>query len=161
MTRHVFFSFHYERDAWRAGQVRNAWVTKDPDARGYIDSAKWEEIRRQGDQAIRAWIARELEHTSVTAVLIGCETASRPWVKYEIDESIRRGNGLLGIWLSEIRDQNQMLDPPGQNPFDILDFDNGRGPSLSSVYRTYAWKRDNGYENIGNWVELAAQNAGR
>jgi len=158
MTRHVYFSFHYERDSWRVNQVRNAWVTKDRDARGYVDSAKWEEIRRNGDQAIKAWITRELNYTSVTAVLIGYETASRPWVKYEIAESVKRGNGLLGIRLNGIKDQNQILDPPGQNPFDLLTY-NGR--PLSSFYRTYDWIRDNGYANIGNWVEDAAKAAGR
>jgi len=28
MARKVFFSFHYERDIWRASIVRNSWVTK-------------------------------------------------------------------------------------------------------------------------------------
>ncbi len=65
MTRHVFFSFHYERDSWRVNQVRNARVTKDRDARGYVDSAKWEDIRRHGEQAIKAWIARELNYREV------------------------------------------------------------------------------------------------
>lgn len=158
MTRHVFFSFHYERDSWRVNQVRNAWVTQDRGARGYVDSAKWEDIKRHGEQAIQAWIARELAYTSVTAVLIGNETASRPWVQYEISESINRGNGLLGIWLNGIKDQNQILDPPGQNPFDLLHY-NGR--PLSKFYRTYSWTRDNGYGNIGNWIEKAAKDAGR
>ena len=141
------------------GHVHNAWVTKDRDAMGYVDSARWEEIRRQGDQAIKTWIANELVYTSVTAVLIGYETASRPWVDYEIRESVKKGNGLLGIQLYELADQKQNLDPAGQNPFDLLHFKDGR--PLSSVYRTYAWKRDNGYENIGNWVENAAKAAGR
>lgn len=32
MARRVFFSFHYERDIWRANQVRNRWITKDREA---------------------------------------------------------------------------------------------------------------------------------
>lgn len=159
MTRHVFFSFHYERDAWRASQVRNAWVTKDNDVRGYIDSAKWEEIRREGEQAIKNWISGELYYTSVTAVLIGNETASRPWVNYEIFESVKRGNGLFGIWINAIKDQNKMTDQGGTNPFEILRFRDGS--PLSRVYPTYAWNRDNGFQNLGTWIENAARAAGR
>ncbi len=39
MARRVFFSFHYERDVWRAGQVRNSWVTKDREEAGFWDAA--------------------------------------------------------------------------------------------------------------------------
>jgi hypothetical protein len=42
-------------------------------------------------------ILKHLENTSVTVVLIGTETANRPWVKYEIEQSIARKNGLLGV----------------------------------------------------------------
>lgn len=44
MARRVFFSFHYERDAWRAAQVRNSWVTKpDREAAGFWDAVAWED----------------------------------------------------------------------------------------------------------------------
>jgi hypothetical protein len=36
---------------------------------------------------------------SVTVVLIGNKTADSAWVKWEIEESIRQGKGLLGIRL--------------------------------------------------------------
>jgi len=38
MARRVFFSFHYERDNWRAGQARNSWVTKDRESAGFWDA---------------------------------------------------------------------------------------------------------------------------
>ena len=42
MARRVFFSFHYEKDIWRASQVRNSWVTKpDRESAGFWD---WEKI---------------------------------------------------------------------------------------------------------------------
>ncbi len=49
MARRVFFSFHYERDVWRAGQVRNSWVTKDREDAGFWDSASWEEVKKKGN----------------------------------------------------------------------------------------------------------------
>jgi hypothetical protein len=36
---------------------------------------------------------------SVTVVLIGDRTAESPWVKWEIEESVRQGKGILGIHL--------------------------------------------------------------
>jgi hypothetical protein len=51
MPRRVFFSFHYERDLWRAGQVRNSWVTKpDREAAGFWDAAAWEEVKKKGEE---------------------------------------------------------------------------------------------------------------
>jgi len=42
MARRVFFSFHYEKDIWRASQVRNSWVMKpDREAAGFWDAASW------------------------------------------------------------------------------------------------------------------------
>src|SRR5262245_22184528 len=98
MARRVFFSFHHEGDIKRVGQVRNSWLTKPEhgDA-GYVDAAAWESIQRRGDEAVKRWIAAQLDGTSVTVVLIGAETADRPWVLYEIVESHNKGNGLLGI----------------------------------------------------------------
>ena len=43
-----FFSFHYERDAWRAGQVRNSWVErKTARVRAFWDAATWEEVQEE------------------------------------------------------------------------------------------------------------------
>jgi len=55
MARRVFFSFHYERDAVRAAQVRNSNVIKNKsiETSDFIDAAKWEEIKRGGDEAIK------------------------------------------------------------------------------------------------------------
>lgn len=164
MTRRVFFSFHYERDAWRAGQVRNSNVIKDKsiETSDFIDSAKWEEVKRGGDDAIKRWIETQLNGTSVTVVLIGAKTSERKWIKYEINESLKKGNGLLGIRIHSIKDQNQQTDSIGTNPFDNLYFNrDGRKVYLSEIYQTYDWVNDNGRENLGNWIEKAAKDANR
>jgi hypothetical protein len=41
----------------------------------------------------------EMHDTSVTVVLIGDKTHTSRWVDWEIEESVGRGNGLLGIKL--------------------------------------------------------------
>ena len=80
--------------------------------------ASWEAVKRKGDEAVKQWIRRNLEGTSVTVVLIGYETATRKYVGYEIDQSYDRGNGLLGIYIHNIRDENRLTDLKGENPFD-------------------------------------------
>lgn len=76
---------------------------------GFVDAADFEKIKRQGDQAIKKWIDEQLEGTSVTVVLVGAKTCSSRWVKYEIQKSIERGNGLLGIDVSKIKDLQGIL----------------------------------------------------
>jgi len=144
MVRRVFFSFHYERDAWRAAQVRNSWVTKpDRESAGYVDAADWEQVRSKGEDAIRDWINEQLEGTSVTVVLIGTETSRREYVLYEIEQSRKRGNGMLGVYIHRLKDQNGQTDFQGTNP-------------LSQIYPIYDWLSDDGYSNFADWIEKAA-----
>ena len=164
MPRKVFFSFHYKRDAIRAGQVRNSNVVKNRaiETSDFIDAAKWEEVQRKGDQAIKDWIAAQLHGTSVTVVLIGAKTAERKWIKYEIDESLKRGNGLLGIYIHNCPLFDNSCDPKGANPFDNLYITkDGVRRRLSEIYKTYDWINDDGRSNLGSWIEAAAKQAGK
>ena len=146
MARKVFFSFKYD-DVSRAMVVRNSWVTQGRDAAGFIDKAEFEEVKQQGDAAIQRWIDKQLEGTSVTAVLVGAKTNTSRWVKYEIEQSIKRGNGLLGIDVSKIKDlQGNTSDRCEQMP---------------KGYGFYLWNNEEGYKNIGSWVEQAAKDAGK
>jgi len=162
MARRVFFSFHYKRDIWRAEIVRNSWVTKpDREAAGFLDTAEREKLKRQGKEVVKRWIDKQLEGTSVTAVLIGAETSSRKWIKYEIEKSYERGNGLLGIYIHNIEDKDGNTDTKGNNPFDNISQD-GKKEYLSKIYYiSYDWVNDDGYNNFGKWVERAALKAGR
>ena len=151
MARRVFFSFHYERDKWRAGQVRNSWVTKpDREAAGFWDAVSWEEVKKGGEEAIRRWINIQLEGTSVTVVLIGAETSERKYVQYEINQSWNKGNGLMGIYIHNKDLLHGRTDVKGKDPFTELGY---------KEIRTYDWVNDNGYENLGSWIESAYQRA--
>jgi hypothetical protein len=127
--------------------VRNSWVTQGKEAAGFIDAAEFEKLKRTGDETVKRWINNQLEGTTVTAVLVGAETCSSRWVKYEIQQSIARGNGLLGIDISKIKDlSGQTAERCGKIP---------------AGYPFYLWNNDKGYENLGKWIEEAAQNAGK
>jgi hypothetical protein len=192
----VFFSFHYERDVWRANVVRNSWVTKlDREAAGFIDAAEFEALKRKGEEAIKRWINDQLEGTSVTVVLIGAETYKREWVRYEIVKSFDKNNGQLGVYINKIKDKYGDIDIKGQNPFEYLmlfidnsgkakyyEFDGygwrlfnqypgcsrsfdkrywGRKIIFSKIYATYDWVDNNGFNNLGDWIEKAARDVGR
>lgn len=95
MARRVFFSFHYDNDINRSMTVRNSWVTQGKEAAGFIDKAEFEKIKRTGETAVHNWIDNQLNGTSVTVVLIGSDTLNRPFVQYEICESLKKVMGLL------------------------------------------------------------------
>ena len=160
--RKVFFSFDWD-DVWRANQVRNSWVSKGSySLAGFIDSASIEQVKRATDQAIKNWIDDQLNGTSVTCVLIGSQTSNSKWVKYEIVESIKKSNGLVGIYIHNIKDSNGFTSHQGENPFSKppMNF----APAITMEYPCcsyYDWLNNNGYENLGDWIEKAAQQAGR
>jgi len=157
MTRRVFFSFHYEKDIWRANVVRNCWVPQGREAAGFWDSSLWEESKKAGGDAIRRMIDEGLQNTSVTAVLIGTKTSGRQWVSYEIEESDKKGNGLIGIYIHNIKDENGKIAKRGDNPFDNIYTEKaGKRVSFSELYPTYDWVSDAGYDNFGSWVEKSA-----
>ena len=87
-------------------------------------------------------------------MLIGAETASREWVQHEILKSWNRSNGIVGIRIHNIKDQDKNTDVAGPNPFD--DFKLADGTLLSSVCKTYDWIADDGRKNIGTWADDAA-----
>ena len=119
----------------------------DFQAVGFIDAADFEDIERQGDTAIRHWIDDQLEGTTVTVVLVGEKTCDSRWVKYEIAQSIEKGNGLLGIDISKISDlQGNTTERCGRIPLG---------------YNFYLWNNDDGYHKMGDWIEAAARVAGR
>lgn len=162
MTRRVFFSFHYQRDIWRVNAVRNCWMTQDREVAGFWDASLWEEAQKRGDVAIQRMIDEGLKNTSVTAVLIGFETWDRKWVRYEIIESYKRGNGLLGVYVHGIKNQHGYVDTQGQNPFNYVYIERpGRRVYFSELYPTYDWVFNFGYSNFGSWVEAAAKAAGK
>lgn len=171
MARRVFFSFHHQLDSWRVGQVRNSWLAQKGESNKFLDAASWEEVKRKGDAAIKAWIDRELNGTGVTVVLIGQETASRPFVRYEIEESFRRKNGLLGIHIHRIKNSNKKTSRKGRNPLDdfttMVDhpflglFGHKIEKTFSEIFQTFDWVHDDGRRNMASWIEEAARRAGR
>jgi hypothetical protein len=142
VARQVFFSFHYDRDSWRVSQVRNSQVISGYGMSPFYDKAEWEQIKKQGDSAIKSWIDNQMKGSSVTVVLLGKETGSRRWVKYEIQRSVELGKGLIGIDISKIKNHAGETDDRGPSPL----------PAGTLIYK---WNNEEGRKNLGRWIDEA------
>lgn len=159
MARRVFFSFHYDNDINRSMTVRNSWVTQGKEAAGFIDKAVFEQIKRQGEQAIHRWIDRQLEGTSVTVVLIGSETLNRLFVQYEIRKSINRGNAVIGVYIHNLKDmRTQKISQKGNIHTIIGCYKDNKPAYFDEICDgIYDYKLNDGYNNLGFWIEKAAK----
>lgn len=115
MPRFAFYSFCYKDDIWRVNQVAKMGIV---DGEKPVNPNEFEKIKRNGERAIAAWINANMDGTSITIVLIGSRTASRPWIKYEINRTWNvNKKALLGIHIHGLKDSNQNESSMGANPF--------------------------------------------
>lgn len=148
MARNVFFSFHYQNDVFRVNQIRSIPNIIAESAAGFRDGSLWEEAKRKGDAAIQGMIDRALIGTSVTVVCIGSGTAGRKYINYEIRESLKRRNGVIGLRINHLTGHNRQTDLPGLVP-----------PLLTqSSVPIYNYTD---HRSLGEWIERAASSVGR
>ncbi len=119
-----------------------------------LDQANWQSLTESGESAIKAFIASRLAGCTVTCVLIGRMTNERKWVHYEIEESIKRKNAILGVYMHYLVDQYEHVDLPGFNP---LAKHKVKGKDLDLIAPLYDWDLNRGYVHFGSWVEKAVQ----
>lgn len=142
MKRHVFFSFHYEADAWRASQVRNMGEVEDDPI---FSDNEWEKVRRYSDESIKRWIGQQMNMRSCVVVLVGQHTAERNWVRYEIEEGWRRGKGVCAIDVHNLKDSEGNQSSRGQDPM-----------RLFYVERTINWIRFGNRPRDTNEIRLSS-----
>lgn len=154
MARKVFYSFHYANDNWRASTVRN--IGKLERANELTDN-DWETLKKNGDHHVQNWIDSQLKGRSCTVVLIGEQTHSRKWIKYEIERSRELGKGMIGIHIHNIQDNNNNQAIKGRNPFEQF---KENGTQLSDIidvydppYQSSKYVYDYIANNINTWVE--------
>lgn len=121
--RNVFFSFHYA-DLMRVNVIRLSGEFKTErnstgrSIEGFYDRSLWERAKSEGPDNIKRLIREGLERTSTVCLLVGSETHSRRWVKYEVARSVIDGKGLVAIHVNGIRDINSPYGTKtrGRNP---------------------------------------------
>ena len=146
MARRVFFSFHYQRDIFRVNQIRNIPQVTGCAAAGFYDSSIWEEAKKKSDVAVQKLIDGGLNNTSVTVVCIGEKTAGRKFINYEIQKSIDRGNGIVGVRIHHLEGIDKISDYEGATPAKLTGY---------NVYRYVD------HDKLAGWIEKAAKDAGK
>ncbi len=97
MARKIFISFQHD-DRMRAKGFNLLRWNKNVDVE-FVGRHLLDPVDSERPEYIRAKISEQLNGTSVTVVLIGQKAWDSDWVKYEIERSLEKGNGLLGIRL--------------------------------------------------------------
>ena len=107
VSRHVFISFDHEdlnEVNLLRGQAKNDKVDlqfDDHSVKEPFDSTNADYIKRQ--------IREKIDRCSVAVVYLSDKTASSKWVNWEIEESIKRGKGVIGVYK---RDKAPTRVPP-------------------------------------------------
>jgi len=115
MSRHVFYSLHYDADRSRVAAILSS---KALHGQVEAEPAEWAKLKRSGDFAIKRWLDQHLKGRSCTVVLIGRETASRPLIHYEIKRSWELNVGLIGVYVHHLKDAHGNQSTQGPNPFE-------------------------------------------
>lgn len=151
--RQVFYSFHYDNDVRRVQQIRNMGVLEGNTP---VSPNDWEKLKLSGDSAVKNWIDENMKNRSCVIVLIGSDTASRRWVKYEIEHAWDSGKALLGIYIHNIKDPVTGKCHSGQNPFEQFYLN---GENFKNIVPCYNPDSNNAYgdiaSNIDTWIEKA------
>ena len=158
--RQVFFSFHYSRDSWRAAQVKNMGLV---DSSSTWSANDWEEVRYKSEAKIKEWIDSQMKMRSCVVVLVGQETSSRKWVKYEIEKAYELNKGIVGIYIHKLKDEGGNQTDKGANPFYSVYTNDGERLSkyvtcFDSNYQTSKYVYDDISDNIEDLIEDALSN---
>jgi hypothetical protein len=113
MTKTVFYSFHHDRDVHRVQLVRNINALE---GQPLLNAQDWQQVRMRGKQAIENWINEQMAYKKAVIVLVGHETAGRPWIKYEIERAWSIRKPLLGVRIHGLSSFGT-VDSPGTSPF--------------------------------------------
>lgn len=150
----VFYSFHFGNDVMRVQQIRNIGAIE---GNSPTTPNEWETLKRTGKSAVQRWIDDNMKYKRCVIVLVGAETANRPWVRYEIEKAWSEGRPIFGIYIHNIRCPRNGTSRKGVNPFENITLTNGvklssivpcYDPSPFSAYRDIA-------DNIESWIQRA------
>lgn len=146
MVRKVFYSFHFDNDNWRVGQVRNIGAVEGDKP---VNGNKWEEVKYKSDATIKNWIDKNLKDKSCLIVLIGEKTSERDWVNYEINRAWDLGKAVCGIYIDRLKDVNGKQSAKGKNP--LL--------SYMPVFETDYISSEYAYDDIKNNIAVLVEKA--
>lgn len=120
-TRRVFISYEGS-DRKKAKGFRLLRWNKNVDVE-FQDRHLLDPVDSTNDQYIRQCIRDEIKGTSTTVVLVGENTKDSDWVDYEIERSLKDGNGLVAIKVDDSISDEDVPDKLKENGAEIVDWD--------------------------------------
>jgi hypothetical protein len=146
----VFYTFHYDNDVFRVQQIRNMGVVEGDEP---VSPNDWEQIKRRGDAAVERWIDDNMKYKRCVIVLIGSETATRKWVKYEIKRAWELKKGLFGIYIHNLRCPRTGTCAKAPNPFNNWKVGNQSMSNLVTCHDPSSWDAYGDIsKNLQSWV---------
>jgi hypothetical protein len=157
VAKSVFFSFHYDRDHWRVQQILNLGAL---DGQTILNSQDWEKVKKKGDAAVEKWISDQMAYKKAVVVLVGAQTASRPWVKHEIAYAWDNKKPLVGIRINGLAGADKKTDVAGANPFKKVTLQGGGTvgdfvPLITPAGTTSQAVYSDIKKNLTSWVDGA------
>jgi hypothetical protein len=120
-TRRVFISYEGS-DRMKAKGFRLLRWNNNVDV-SFHDRHLLDPVDSTNDDYIRSCIRDEMKGTSVTVVMVGENTKDSDWVDYEIERSLKEGNGLVAIKVDDDISDEDVPDKLKENGAEIVDWD--------------------------------------
>ncbi len=98
-SRHVFICFAYE-DLDEVNLLRGQTRSDKTDLQ-FDDFSVKEAFDSTNAEYIKRQIRERIDRCSVTVVYLSAKSASSKWVNWEIEESLRRDKGVIGVYQSD------------------------------------------------------------
>jgi hypothetical protein len=98
-AKHVFISFAHE-DMGEVNLLRGQAKNENNDLI-FDDYSVKEAFDSKNAEYIRSQIRERIDRVSVTIVYLSKQSADSAWVNWEIEESFRRGKGVIGVYQGE------------------------------------------------------------
>lgn len=96
VSRHVFISFAYE-DVDEVNLLRGQAKNDNTDLQ-FDDYSVKEAFDSNNADYIKKQIREKIDKASVTLIYLSDSSAKSKWVNWEIEESIKRGKGVVGVY---------------------------------------------------------------
>lgn len=119
----------------------------------------WETELESKEKFSESLMNERLRSISCTIVLIDDQYQDNKWFNFIIEKSWERGNGLLGIILSNFEDQSEEMFNTNINPFEKYYFGFKK---LSEIVKTYCINKKEAEDNVHSlskhlleWVNTA------
>lgn len=97
--RHVFISFAHE-DLTDVNMLRGQ-AKNEKSALEFDDYSVHEPYDSKNADYIKSKIKERIEKSSVTIVYLTPDAARSKWVNWEVEESIRQGKGVIGVYKTD------------------------------------------------------------